>query len=331
MKIRSGVKFFTLLLFSYLIIFFSATYIFDLAKKAYSQLDRKLTVSPAVVDRTVRKGDSLTFNIKVTNNRNIAKTYYIFASSFKAGTDESGNPSFSDNDQGARSVISWFEFPQKSISLRPGERKELPVKINVPANAEAGGHYGAIILSEQNPGSGQRYVVGVTEEVGTLVLLSLEGLRKEEGKVLDIKPSKYFFTELPVTINTRFENTGNVHLKPSGLIELFNVFGEKEAVLQINAGFNSVLPQSIRKYENLWDAPKYFGLFPRIGQYRAEGVVIYGSPEVTQKLAPFYFFLLPKKFILTLLGGFVIFVLIVYILLKVYKTSIIKSYHKKRK
>lgn len=331
MKIRSGVKFFTLTSLCYLLIFFSATYLLNLAKNVYSQLDRKITVSPAVVDRTVRKGDSLAFNIKVTNNRDVAKTYYIFASSFKAGTDESGNPAFTDTDLGPKSVISWFEFPEKSISLRPGERKELPVKINIPGNAEAGGHYGAIILSEQNPGNGQRYVVGVTEEVGTLVLLSLEGLKKEEGKVLDIKPAQYFFTELPVTINTRFENTGNVHLKPSGLIELFNVFGEKEAVLQINPGFNSVLPQSIRKFENLWDAPKYFGLFPRIGQYRAEGVVIYGSPEVSQKVAPFYFFLLPKKFILTLLGGFVIFVLIVYILLRVYRSKVIKTYRKHHK
>lgn len=321
----------TVLVISYILVFFSTSFLLAYFQKTYSQVDSKITVSPAVVDKRVRPGNKVSFSVKITNNRPDPKTYYVFASTFSATGDESGKPAFQDTVTGPTSMINWFEFPIKSVALSPGERKEIPVTVSVPASVDAGGYYGAIIFSEQNPAIDKRFVVGVTEEVGTLVLLSIEGLVKEEGKPLDVTAASTVFTSLPVTMNMRFENTGNVHLKPTGLVEVFNVLGEKEATLQINPGFNSTLPKSIRKYEILWNPEKYFGLIPRMGLYRAEPVVLYGTTGVTQKMPSFTFYLLPKKFVGTFVGGFVIFCLVVYGFLRYYRSSVIKTYSKKRK
>lgn len=331
MKIMQ-VKKAALLFFSYAVIFFTATVLLALVPRTFSQSDNKITVSPAVVDKRVRPGSEVSFSVKITNNRGEPKTYYVFPSTFTAGGDESGKPVFEDTAVGPSSMINWFKFPVPSVALAPGERKEIPVTITVPASVDGGGYYGAIIFSEQNPQAGdKRFVVGVTEEVGTLVLLSIEGLVREEGRALDVTPQTTVFTGLPVTMNMRFENTGNVHLKPTGLIEVFNLFGEKEAALQINPGFNSTLPKSIRKYEVLWNPEKYFGLIPRMGLYRAEPVVLYGATGITQKMPSFTFYLLPKKFVGTFVGGFVLFCLVVYGFLRYYRASVIKTYSRKKK
>lgn len=328
----SRIKNTALLVCSYIVVFFSVSFLLAFYHKTYSQTDSKITVSPAVVDKRVRPGNKVTFSVKITNNRPDAKTYFVFPSTFSAGGDESGKPTFQDSAVGPTSMINWFEFPVKSVALAPGERKEVPVTISVPATVDAGGYYGAIIFSEQNPElKNKRFEVGVTEEVGTLVLLSIEGLVKEEGRALDVAPAATVFTSLPVTMNMRFENTGNVHLKPTGLVEVFNILGEKEATLQINPGFNSTLPKSIRKYEILWNPDKYFGLIPRMGIYRAEPVVLYGATGITQKMPSFTFYLLPKKFVGAFVGGFVIFCVVVYAFLRSYRASVIKTYSKKKK
>ena len=57
---------------------------------------------------------------------------------------------------------------------------------------------------------------------------------------------------LPVLFETRFKNSGNVHLKPSGDIVIKNVFGRIAGVTPLNPRGSSVLSNSIRRTESEW-------------------------------------------------------------------------------
>lgn len=86
------------------------------------------------------------------------------------------------------------------------------------------------------------------------------------------------FEDFPVVFSTRFKNEGNVHLKPTGKIEIVDENGEilkgigKEAVLSpqgayvgeklvdyvpVNDGLGNVLPNSERRFESKWEGFGY--------------------------------------------------------------------------
>jgi len=52
-------------------------------------------------------------------------------------------------------------------------------------------------------------------------------------------------------LETRVENTGNVHFKPTGTLTIKNMFGSE--VTTINLTSQNVLPDSIRQLINEWD------------------------------------------------------------------------------
>ena len=59
------------------------------------------------------------------------------------------------------------------------------------------------------------------------------------------------------------------------------------------------------------------------------GLMTYGTPSVIQKIDPFYFWLIPYKFVLAVLGTIVGFSVLMYTLLKIYKRHVISQYHRR--
>ena len=51
----------------------------------------------------------------------------------------------------------------------------------------------------------------------------------------------------------RFENKGNVHVKPVGQIEIRDIFGNKVETLAVNEEKGNVLPLSIRRFQATLD------------------------------------------------------------------------------
>lgn len=295
-----------------------------------AQNEEKVVISPARVEKELHPGEKSHFNIKVTNGKSVEKKFFIKLSEFGADEDESGKPIFSDRPISAHSAFGWFKFPVESITIPSNARREIPVDIEVPENAESGGYYHAIILTEEDPAVKEKGpTVGVVQEVGTLVLIKVPGLIRESGKVKEVVPEKSIFWSQPIKIFTRFENTGNIHIKPTGLIEIYNMFGQKEEVMQINSSFSNVLPGTARRFENTWSPSKLFFVLPAFGRYKVVSLVSYGLPTVVSKVEPFYFWLIPIKFILVILGIIVFFTLILYTLLKLYKRHVISQYHRR--
>jgi hypothetical protein len=159
--------------------------------------------------------------------------------------------------------------------------------------------------------------------------LSVAGNTVEEGTVLEFSTDRGWYLNPPVNFNVRFENTGNAHTKPSGLIEVFNAAGKKEAVIQINKTFNNVLPESKRVFTETWNPDPWLGFVPRIGKYTANGLLTFGLPSTTVDMGTLEFWLIPIPFILTVLAITLVVIVIILVFLRVYAQSVVKGYQKK--
>jgi len=65
--------------------------------------------------------------------------------------------------------------------------------------------------------------------------------------------NKSFYNSLPVSLTYRFQNGGGDRIKPEGDIKITNLIGFTSATLSANPKDGNVLPQSIRKFEVVWE------------------------------------------------------------------------------
>lgn len=219
-----------------------------------AQTAQALTISPPKFELDGNPGSIIKQVIKLFNETEEARVFYPSLQGFIA-RGEAGEPGLiAESEYG---LSKWVKIDTGPISLSPKERKEIPFAVEVPENAEPGGHYAAILFSTQPPEAMQGATpIAIAGKLGSLVLLKVGGRLIESGKLVEFntKDGKSFFTHLPVDFYIRFENLGNVHLKPQGEIKitgLLDITSTPTAIAVNNAGGNA-LPKSIRRYDVSW-------------------------------------------------------------------------------
>lgn len=250
-----------------------------------------LTLVPPSLEFGATAGETLRTSIKLYNEGLETVNLFTSTANFSA-QDEQGTPNF-DFDHPNQGLAGWITTDPTQLTLAAGERREVAVTVNVPTTAEPGGHYAAVFFGTQPPVTkgGQ---VGVASKVGTLVILRIEGAINEAASVKEffIVGGEKLFVHPPVSFRLRIQNTGNVHVRPSGTIEIKNMFGGQTASLVVNPSGGAVLPSSIRQFEVDWkkDAGDPKGFFDHLktewrnfglGTYTAQATVTYGSSPHT--------------------------------------------------
>lgn len=236
-------------------------------------------LSPVRVDVSVEKGHSVTENIYVTNVNNYDVTARAIVNEFSASTNETGSPSvLLDNSQPApansfRALTSAIA----DVTIPAGKTATVPVVIKVPANANAGGYYGAVRFVSANSNSGS--TVTISASVGTIFLVTVPGKLTEHLQLLDFSAGQnnstasFFTNPKNIQIITRVQNTGNIHVAPIGKINIQDDNGKNIETLEFNntkpAG--EVLPNSTRKYINNLQKQNWFG------RYTATAYLGYGT------------------------------------------------------
>ncbi len=214
-----------------------------------------VSVSPARYEMTADKGSTVYGEFSVTNQSDVDQVYAASIENFTA-QGETGVPLFTKD---SKDIASWLSVDKKIIVAR-GEKKTVTFSLNVPENAEAGGHFGAIFLYS-DPGEGDGVNVSIGTKVGILILLKVNGDIKLGGDIKDFSATspedvdlkaKTFFTELPINLSYRFTNSGNDRVNPYGVISITNTFGMKRETLSANPNQGNVLPQSTRKFDLTW-------------------------------------------------------------------------------
>jgi hypothetical protein len=264
-----------------------------------------LTISPPYFDYSLNPGDTVLDVIKLYNEGSWPETYYPIVMNFGAADDEAGTPQFysAEEDAMGRGLAQWITVDTAPITIQPQERVNLQFSINIPKGetVQPGGHYGAILMSTEPPtikGSG----VGVSSQLSSIMLVRVSGEVREVGSIAEFGFSnpQVWFNHLPVDFFMRFENSGNVHLRPTGNLIIENWYGRDVANVKVNSEFRSVLPMSIRKFDFGWTKVDENSLQTMsslekelknfaLGKYTARLVLNYGSTnQVLTDVREFY-------------------------------------------
>jgi hypothetical protein len=144
------------------------------------------------------------------------------------------------------SLSSWISFENKNLQLSPKEKKT--VKVFIDNNRiTKGGHYASILAEIAQPENKKQ--INIKAVISSLLFVRAStGQEIEEGKINLFKPSQDFL-EYPNTYLLRFENSGNVHVIPYGLVEVYDPLGNKIARGILNENSLDAMPESIRNYE----------------------------------------------------------------------------------
>jgi len=311
---------------------------------------KALTITPRL-EMNANPGETVHEAFRVQNEQRQSLTYFISYANFSS-QDETGNPFFSSK---AEDLATWITSVS-SITVGPGETKDIPIAINVPVNADPGGHYAAIFLQTTPPDQSKETQVAISAKLGTLILLRVGGEFLQDADILEFATLKRqrVFSSLPVTFYYRFQNTGEDHVKPLGDLLVSNSIGRTSKILPANPVDGSVLPKSIRKFEtswvhagppinekveeslvkpptDFWGAAKYQWQNFALGKYKAELSIVYGTQELKSQNAEFTFFIVPWQLLSIVIPSSIVALLILWLLIKRYNRYVIKRAQKTSK
>jgi hypothetical protein len=209
-----------------------------------------LIASPLPINLSTKPGQTVTTNLRIKNNS--TDTERLKVSLFKFSSNDAGEIKL-DEGSAADDFLSWVSFSPKTFSADPNEWKTVKMTIKVPSTAGLGYYY-AVGFSRADAATPQPDTPGAILEgqIITFVLLDVNVPgAKRELKVTEFSANRSIYEFLPAELTLKIQNTGNIHLAPSGTI--FIKRGSKTvATLSANQNQGNILPNSTRTFTNEW-------------------------------------------------------------------------------
>lgn len=211
-----------------------------------------LTVSPMFEEVNLAQSDKQKdFTIALTNHNDTLMTLRLSLLDF-GSLDESGGVAFvgaGNNLEKKYALASWMRPEKDVVTIHPGETQNVKITIENREDLGPGGHYGAITLRA----GGETEDINVTNEVAINQLFTvLVFVKKLGGEIyhLDLKDveAPHNIVTTPDTVYVRFQNSGNVHVVPRGIVTVSDSLGRVVAKGIINEESGLILPETQRLY-----------------------------------------------------------------------------------
>jgi len=262
----------------------------------YFNFASAVTIAPAKIEFNVDPGSELKFSIYTRNDGESSQYLYSVVKGFTE--DEAGTKIWIDDAP----EISWVKIPEK-VEAPVGQMIEVPVVINVPKDAPPGGHFLAIgfgTIPKQGGGSG----IAIGVNVLSLIYINVSGQVFDKISISDFQAKKVYF-DFPVKFIYKIKNEGNTYVRPTGEIEIKNIFGRLVANLRVNEKEYQILPGKEKTIENEWKNNFAFG------PYFAKFNIYYGKDQSKNLVFNYWFLMFPTKVlvVVALIVIFVVFVL----------------------
>lgn len=280
---------------------------------ASAQSSAGIQIKPAVLEDNATPGATYDFSISVTNLADFGRTLSLSSEDIE-GVDEDGQPIFAapGSQPTGYEISSWITLPGPSVTLDPGETRTIDIRVRVPANATPGSHFGGVFFDTGavRPDSSG---AAVGAKVGSLIALKIAGDVKEEARLREFSTDKLVYNAAAVNFTSKFENLGNVLLRPHGLIEVTNMWGKQVGSIEVNATAAGVFPKSYRTFGSGWTSEGF-----AFGRYQAIVSLVYGDEARRTVSGTTSFWILPLKPIAITLGTILILVFGLYAFLRSY-------------
>lgn len=268
--------------------------LFTLSRQASAQeILRTFTVSPPVIETTIKPGGYMEGKMKIFNESTTPLTFDASLQDFIVDNDE-GRPTILQEDtlSNKYSASSWIAVYPHTFTVQPKERFEVSYYINVPKNARPGGRYATVVFKPRSSLSVAGTGTAVQTQIGSLFYISVDGPITEKAEVTKFD-AKRFVENGPITIFTSIKNLSDLHIRPKGYIKVINMLGKQSYVTPLTE--YNIFPEAQRNYENT------FGKKFMFGRYKAELIASYGKNNNLPLTATIYFWVFPWKIVLILI------------------------------
>lgn len=261
--------------------------------------DLTVSVTPPLFQLAIGPGEFWASTLKIVNTNEYDVYYYATVVNFES-SGEGGVASFSpvieefdDPELNAATLANWIRITKEPIFVPRGQSVEVPFEVKIPENASPGGHYAAILIGTKPPEfEGGGPTIGISSYVSSLMFVKIKGDVIEKARIREFVSEKTLYDRPEANFLLRFENLGTVHLRPQGVITIYNMWGKERGKVEINqkTNFGNVLPGTIRKFTFSW-AGEFSPL--DIGPYRAVVGLQYGDQVKQNVSATTYFWVVP--------------------------------------
>lgn len=233
-----------------------------------TEVAKDVVLGPGKVEVALSPGESATRVLYFTNRTGRKVDFTVNAEDFKGSRDPKEGVIFMGGEKGPYSLKDFLHPDTWTFTLEHGQRIALPVEIAIPQDAEPGGKYGVVFATAQPPEletSGSQgnaaAIVGIASRVGALFFVKVKGDAVENGSLKSFSTinSRRFFEQGPVDFQFVYENNGNIHVNPYGILEITNALGKKAGEIKIDPYF--AMPDSERLNEVKWTRPMLFGKY----------------------------------------------------------------------
>lgn len=227
-----------------------------------------LSISPAIVEIVGEPGSKHKAQVNVRNTSDKALPIRLEVTSLIPIEEEIDRSRRAEFD-----ASSWVKIDKKDVLLAPGETKLVSVDVEIPKEANPGGHYAQIgfrvlSLTNYDPATNAQIV----PEVAASLFITVPGEVDEKAEFnTDNLITGYVSRGDNTTFTFKIRNIGNVHILPAPKVTVFNESGE---VKQFNLQPQLVLPNTQKEFTVDWPADVGFG------SYSARVETVFGSQNI---------------------------------------------------
>lgn len=278
-------------------------------------------ITPAVIDpaEQFKPGQVGQFSVRVSNLSGVDQVYYLTKRDI-IGVQDGGVPIFAE-EQSVKTgfeMTDWITLSTDKVEIAAGQEAEVPFLISIPEIVSPGDHFGSVVISVEPPelrSSG----ASIGYEVANIISIRIAGEVLEQARIREFSTSKYIYSKTNVEFFARLENEGNTLVKPTGPLEVKNMFGKRVALLNFNETQAGIFPKTassngLREYTVLWEDQS-----PGFGRYEALLSVVYGETGNMNTISSTVtFWILPINIVLPAAIALAVLFLIIFVTVKLY-------------
>lgn len=271
-------------------------------------------IKPAIVEDKLDPNTSKTYSIELKNLGPIEQTFYLSKRDI-IDVKEGGVPVFADanSKKTGFELSDWVKLEKDSVLIPAGASQSITFTLDVPEGAVPGGHFGGIVVSVEPPEM-RTSGASIGYEVANIISIRISGDVLESAKIRQLSTAEFIHSKIDVDFLVRIENEGNTLVKPTGPLEIYNMFGKKVATLKFNGDMSGVFPKATENFTVEWTDEQ-----PGFGRYEAILSAVYGDDGRKNTISSTVnFWVLPMNIVGPALAVLVVLFLIVYFGVRMY-------------
>lgn len=291
---------------AFIVFIFFITGYFDTPKALFAQSSPLIYIAPSFQEVVLTENNSQALvEVTLKNGTNQDLRFQLEATEINQVDDEGTIGFFDKPPAGQIPSASYIDIENRELLLSKNESKTISVTVKNAQDLSPGGHYVAVV-ARSDTASGS-YGSSFSPALSSLLLIKKEGGERYQLNLKNTTDLNFLTFTLPSNIILTFENLGNIHTSPYGLVEIKDIFGRIVNRGVINEGSKIILPGTQRKFDTklqkyTWSYPVMFYTLDIIGESRP-GNIPYRRSDSFMYISPYF------------LAGIVILIVILVVLL----------------